>query len=176
MRRLRRTLVACALVLASGSASPASGQNLLTGAFGALAGTGTGGYITLSLIVARAQTGHYLHDFDELFGWTSTPVLIGAVTGTTVGLFEPDRLWTGFILGAAGTAAGAGIGWLIGTQRSNHPEGKWAGAAIGAGAGMALGSIIGTLFPQPQLIPKIIPKQLRQEAVIPITIRIPVQD
>ncbi|MEX2284932.1 MAG: hypothetical protein WEE89_20765 [Gemmatimonadota bacterium] len=155
----------CAALVAT--AKPADAQ-ILTGLVGAASGTATGGYITLSLVVARAQAGHYLHDFQDLFGWTSFPVIIGAATGTTVGIVAPDRLWSGFIYGAAGTAAGTGIGFVVGRTVTTRPEGKWAGAAIGAGAGMAIGSILGIIWPRENLLPD----EVRNTSVVPVSFTI----
>lgn len=170
MHTMKRVLltIAGAAVLTAPAAQRADAQ-VLTGLFGAVAGTAAGGYITLSIVVARAQTGHYLHEVRDLFGWTSLPVIVGAATGVTVGIADPNRLWTGFIVGAAGTAVGTGLGAVVGAAISERPEGKWAGAAIGAGAGMALGSLAGIIWPQPDLIPR----ELRRAAVIPVRITVP---
>ncbi|MBI4544825.1 MAG: hypothetical protein HY703_06505 [Gemmatimonadetes bacterium] len=35
------------------------------------AGVAAGGYITLAIIVAQSRTGHYLHSFNDVFGWKS---------------------------------------------------------------------------------------------------------
>jgi hypothetical protein len=155
--------------LLCGSSARAADAQILTGILGFGAGTAAGGYITLSIVVARAQTGHYLHDPRDLFGWTSLPVLAGGITGGALGVADPDRLWTGTLLGAAGTAVGAGVGGILGAVISERPEGKWAGAAIGAGAGMTLGFLIGAIWPQPDWIPR----EVRQLSVVPVTIRVP---
>jgi len=144
--------ICCAALLVAGP-RPAQSQ-VLTGAIGAGAGLAAGGYITLSIVVARAQFGHYLHDASELLGWHSTPVLVGVGTGTTVGVLYPDRLVTGAIYGGSGTIIGGLAGAAIGKLVSNRPEGPWAGAAIGAGAGMAIGSLIGILIPKKDVAPE----------------------
>ncbi len=163
MFSIRKLVLAGGFAALLGTTNPADAQ-ILTGLGGAAIGTATGGYITLSLVVARAQRGHYLHDFEDVFSWTSFPVLIGAGMGTTVGIVAPDRLWTGFIYGAGGTAVGTGIGWIVGEMMTERPEGKWAGAAIGAGVGMTIGSIWGTFWPQKSLLPD----RVRSTAVVPI--------
>ena len=167
MRSIRRLalIVACALV--AGSARPSDAQ-VLTGLVGAVSGAASGGYITLSLVVARAQAGHYMHEFDELFGWTSFPVLIGAATGGSVGVLQPDRLWSGFVYGVGGAAAGTGIGLVLGSVLTERPEGKWAGAAIGAGAGLALGNLYGLFWPRKNLLPD----GVRNTSVVPIGVTI----
>lgn len=164
MRRL--VLAVCFAVSLAGAARPAQGQ-ILTGAIGAFAGLAGGGYVTLSIVVARAQFGHYLHDASELLGWHSTPVLIGVGTGTAVGVLYPDRLVTGAIYGGGGTVLGALAGAAIGKLVSERPEGPWAGAAIGAGAGMAIGTLIGILVPKEDVAPE----DIRASAV-PIGFRI----
>jgi hypothetical protein len=151
MPSIRRHAVALAcaapLLLAP---HPAAAQNrVLTTAIGALAGVGSGGYITLTLVVARAQLGHYIHDVDDLFGWQSAPVLVGGATGATLGFVDPGRLLRTAVGGTAGGLLGVGVGIVVGPAISERPEAKWAGAAIGAGAGLALGSVIGILWPAP---------------------------
>jgi hypothetical protein len=159
----RKLALIGAFVATVATTKPADAQ-ILTGLLGAGIGTATGGYITLSLVVARAQTGHYLHEMNDLFGLTSFPVLIGAGMGTTVGIVAPDRLWTGFVYGAGGTAVGTGVGWVVGSAISDRPEGKWAGAAIGAGVGMTIGAFWGTFWPRKELLPD----EVRETSVIPI--------
>jgi hypothetical protein len=165
-KRLLIVAVGAAVLLGSVS-RPARGQ-ILSGAVGAAAGTAAGGYLTLSFIVARAQTGHYLHDFHDLYGWTSAPVLIGAATGTALGIWSPPRLWTSVMFGTGGAVVGIPIGMFIGTKLSDRPEAKWAGGAIGAGAGMTLGFLFGVFSPQEKLVPK----PLRSAAVVPVAFSI----
>jgi hypothetical protein len=168
--RKQRTFVTMLLVLVllTGSARAASAQRLITGPFGALAGTLSGGYITLSIVVARAQIGQYMHDANDLFSWNGLPVVIGASTGTALGIWDPDRLMTGFVYGSVGTLTGGTAGFLIGALVSDGPEGRWAGGAIGAGLGMAAGSTLGVFMPNRKMNP------FRKDATaIPLTIRIP---
>jgi hypothetical protein len=115
-------------------------------------------------VVARAQFGHYLHDYHDLFDLKSLPILIGAGTGITLGVWQPVRLWSSLIFGAGGTALGFGTGYIIGDRVAERPEGKWAGAAIGAGAGMAIGTIIGILRPQQEIVPN----EVRRATAVPI--------
>ncbi len=163
--RGKRLLVAalCATVLWAAPVRPARAQ-ILSGIVGAGAGTAAGGYLTLSYIVARAQTGHYLHDAHDLFGWTSAPVLIGAATGATLGALSPARLWTSVIFGTGGALIGIPIGMFVGARVSDRAEAKWAGGAIGAGAAMTVGFLFGVFSPQERLVPK----PLRTAAVVPI--------
>jgi hypothetical protein len=139
-------------VLLVGSSRAAHGQ-LWTAALGGIAGTLSGGYITVSIVVARAQFGHYLHEPRDILDWKGLPVLIGGTTGAALGMWAPDRLGTGFVYGSAGTLAGGTLGFMIGWAVSDRPEGKWAGGAIGAGLGMAIGSTLGVLLPNRALDP-----------------------
>lgn len=163
---LVRLVLAIGLIAGSGRA--ASAQNVLAGALGGVAGTLSGGYITLAIVVGRAQAGHYLHDVDDLFGWTALPVLLGGTAGTALGYWEPDRLVTGFVYGSAGTLIGGTAGFLIGSAVSKRSEGKWAGGAIGAGIGMAAGAMLGVFKPNARLSPFD-----KNDAVVPLGIRIP---
>lgn len=165
LRKYSVVLMIAASLLA-GRTRPAQAQ-LWTAALGGVAGTLSGGYITLSIVVARAQMGHYLHEPHDILNWNGLPVLIGGSTGAGLGMWAPNRLGTGFVYGSAGTLAGGTVGFLIGAAVSNRPEGKWAGGAIGAGLGMAIGCTWGVLVPNPHLDPT-----GKSKTVIPITYQI----
>lgn len=171
MIRKSALAVSLAALLSWGGARPAEAQ-VLSGLFGAGVGTAAGGYITLSIVVARAQAGHYLHDFDDLFDWKSLPIVIGAVAGTGVGVAQPERMFTGFIYGATGTVIGGTLGFLGGAALSRRPEAKWAFSAIGAGTGMAIGSMLGTFAPNPRLVEDLIPGWLRNNSAVPVGVTI----
>ena len=154
----------CLAATLSAVRAPGAEAQILSGAVGAVAGTAAGGYLSLSIIVARAQRGHYLHDFEDIYGWNSVPVLVGAATGGTLGILSPPRLWTSVFFGTAGAVVGVPVGMVIGTALSERPEAKWAGGAIGAGVGMTLGFLFGVLSPQEKLVPK----PLREASAVPI--------
>lgn len=162
MRTLKAILLT--LVLTAGSSRAAQAQ-LWTGALGGAAGIASGGYITLAIVVTRAQFGHYLHEPKEILGWTSAPVLASAATGAALGYWAPDRLGTGTVYGTAGALAGGAAGFVIGKAVSARPEGKWAGGAIGAGIGMTIGFAIGVLNPNSRFDPT----GKKNEAVVPIS-------
>ena len=169
---IRKLLTASVLALTVAGAAPrVADAQLVSGAVGAIGGIGAGGYVTLAVVVARAQYGHYLHDVDDLLGWQSVPVLLGAATGTAVGVWDEDRMVTGFIYGAAGTLIGGSIGYLVGPLIWKRPEGKWAGGAIGAGAGMAAGYFLGVLMPRDRIAPGFL---RRDNAAVPISFTISV--
>jgi len=153
MRKLRKLSLAMLVVVMLAGSSRAAQAQLWTAALGGLAGTVSGGYITLSIVVARAQMGHYLHEPHDILDWKSLPVLIGGGTGAALGMWAPDRLGTGTVYGSAATIAGGTAGFIIGWAVSERPEGKWAGGAIGAGLGMAIGTSYGVLFPNKALDP-----------------------
>ncbi|MGH7469039.1 MAG: glycine zipper 2TM domain-containing protein [Longimicrobiales bacterium] len=165
MRRWLMILASAALPL--GASPQRMDAQVLSGVVGAVTGTAAGGYITLSIVVTRAQFGHYLHDFEDLFDWKSAPIVIGAATGTALGVWWPNRLWSSLIFGSGGTALGAGVGYLTGRLIAERPEGRWAGAAIGAGLGMTLGSIAGIAWPR-----RVVPEAVSSAPRIPITIRV----
>src|SRR5687768_15691524 len=58
-----------------------TGSRLLATAGGTVAGVAGGGYIALSVIVAEARAGRYLHDMKDVLGWRSLPVIGGGVGG-----------------------------------------------------------------------------------------------
>ena len=168
-RAIRKLLTATALVLLLAQPRPADAQ-VLSGAIGGVGGVVSGGYITLAVVVLRAQYGHYLHDASDLFGWQSAPVLLGAGVGTAVGVWDADRMVTGFVYGTAGTLVGGTIGYLVGPLIWKRPEGKWAGGAIGSGIGMAAGYFLGVLLPRDDLTPGF----LKQASGIPISVTLTV--
>lgn len=161
-RKLSLAVLVASMLFGSSRAAQAQ---LWTAAAGGIAGTLSGGYITLSVVVTRAQFGHYLHEPREILGWNSMPVLIGGTTGAALGMWAPDRLGTGFVYGSAGTLAGGTLGFLTGWAISNRPEGKWAGGSIGAGLGMAIGSTLGVFKPNKALDPT----GKRRHSVVPIS-------
>lgn len=146
---MKRTITGVALVLALGMARPVAAQDaghrLLPAAGGAALGVIGGGYVALSVIVAEARAGKYVHDAHDLFGWRSMPVIAGAALGGGLGYYSPERLQHAVLLGYAGLGAGGLIGLGLGSVLWKGPEGKWSGAAIGAGAGLAIGYLAGAL-------------------------------
>ena len=168
---IRNLLAASAVAITLALPARADAQ-VLSGAVGAVGGIGAGGYVTLAVVVARAQYGHYLHDANDLLGWNSVPVLLGAATGTAVGVWDADRMVTGFIYGAGGALIGGSIGYLLGPMIWKRPEGKWAGGAIGAGAGMAAGYFLGVFIPQKGIAPGFLGNS--DKAVVPINVKITV--
>lgn len=161
------TLIVALLGFAALARPARAQEQVLSGAIGAAAGITSGGYVTLAIVVARAQYGHYLHDAEDLLGWQSVPVLLGASVGTAVGIWDADRMMTGWTYGAAGALAGGSLGYLVGPLIWKRPEGKWAGAAIGAGVGMATGYFLGVFNPRGDLTPGFLKKE---NAAIPISI------
>jgi hypothetical protein len=150
---IRKLLTACLLATALVCARPAEAQ-VLSGAVGGVAGVAAGGYVTLAVVVLQAQFGYYVHDVSDLFGWRSLPVLLGAGVGTGVGIWDSDRMVTGFVYGGGGAVLGGVVGYLVGPLIWQRPEGKWAGAAIGAGMGMAAGYFLGVLKPRDGIAPE----------------------
>ena len=169
MKQIHKRLLAfgLGLVLLSGPVQPARAQ-VLSALFGAGAGSAAGGYITLSIVVARAQAGHYLHDAHDVFGIGSMTVIAGGTTGLVLGAVAPDRMWTGFIYSSAATVGSGTLGFIGGALLSDRPEAKWAYAAIGAGVGMALGSLVGVLSPNTGLVRDLVPREVRQNSAVPV--------
>lgn len=131
------------------AAAPAAGQDLedriLPVMVGGTAGVIGGGYVALSVVVLEARMGRYMHDFNDLFGWRSLPVLAGGGLGAGLGLYSPERLKQAILWGYGGMAAGGLVGLGVGLLIWPQPEGKWAGAAIGAGVGLVAGYLTGAI-------------------------------
>jgi hypothetical protein len=169
---IRNLLAASAVAITLIQPARADAQ-FVSGAVGAVGGIGAGGYVTLAVVVARAQYGHYLHDAEDLLGWNSVPVLLGAATGTAVGVWSADRMVTGYLYGTGGMLIGGSIGYLVGPLIWKRPEGKWAGGAIGAGAGMAAGYFIGVFMPRKGIAPGFLGNSDKAAIPINVTITIP---
>lgn len=114
----------------------------LAAAAGGLVGVVAGGYGNLALVVLKSRYGNYPHSFEDAFGWESIPILTGGGTGVAIGLLDSELLLPWVLGGAAGFAAGAGVGALYGQMFWGDPESRWANAAVTAAAGMTIGSTI----------------------------------
>jgi len=172
MKRLVLLLALSAAIAATSSPLRAqnAGGRVLPAMIGGAAGLAGGGYVALSLVVAQARAGRYLHEYQELFGWQSLPVIAGGALGMGLGIYSPDRLRRAILWGFGGWAAGGVLGAGIGKLVWRPPEGKWAGAAIGAGAGLVIAYVTGALTaPAGGDIGN------SQGAAVPVTIRIPVR-
>lgn len=147
MKRTRGWVLVASLLLAwAGGVRAQSVQDrILPGAVGGFAGVVGGGYVALSVVVAEARAGTYLHDFNELFGWRGLPVIAGGALGVGLGVYSPERLKQAILYGFGGMAIGGGVGAGLGQLIWTGPEGKWAGLAIGAGAGLVAGYLTGAI-------------------------------
>lgn len=172
MRAMKRLMVLLALLAATSSPLRAqnAGGRILPALAGGVFGVAGGGYVALSVVVAQARGGNYLHDFQEMFGWRSLPVIAGGALGAGLGIYSPDRLRRAIIWGYGGWAVGGLLGAGIGKLVWAPPEGKWAGFAIGAGAGLVAAYLAGALTaPSGGDIGN------AQATEVPIMIRIPVR-
>jgi hypothetical protein len=146
---MRRWQLLVAAAVTATAAAPVSAQRVeervLPALVGGAAGVAGGGYVALSVVVAQARAGNYLHEFQELFGWRSLPVIAGGAMGTALGVYSPARLERAILWGFGGMAAGGALGLGVGQLIWRAPEGKWAGMAIGAGAGLALAYVAGAI-------------------------------
>lgn len=148
MHTIRSISVALLLVaVPAGAAAQRLESRLAATGVGAVAGVAGGGYISLSIIVAESRVGRYVHDFRDVLGWRSVPVIAGGAIGAGVGAISPRRLEAAILYGAIGLGAGALAGIGVGSVFWEPPEGRWAGAAIGAGVGLMVGNMLGILYP-----------------------------
>lgn len=171
MRLCTAVLLALALLAPAPLEAQDPQSRVLATTLGAVVGFAGGGYITLTVIVAESRYGRYVHDVEDVLGWRTAPVLIGAVAGAGLGFYSPERLQGAVVFGAAGLAAGALAGLAVGSAIWDPPEGRWAGAAIGAGIGLVLGNVIGVLNPLNLFTEG--EDEDRQSPGVPIAIRIP---
>src|SRR5690606_5848627 len=116
MRVLRAMLLAAVLLAPGGLQAQEPQSRALATTIGGLAGMGAGAYLTVSVVVLEARFGRYVHDIDDVIGWRAAPILLGGVAGAGLGLYSPERLQGVVVYGAAGLAAGALTGMLLGNQ------------------------------------------------------------
>jgi hypothetical protein len=116
-------------------------------AYGFVAGTFAGAYVTTGVFVAKARAGSYLYSLDDALAprWEMIPVVAIPVGGFLVGLNDGQRLASSIAWGSAGFAAGALVGLGAGELFGTTGQGRWAGAIIGSGAGLLAGSIYGAV-------------------------------
>lgn len=144
--RYAMTLLMLAVALHAGTPRTASAQGV-PAAYGLVAGTFAGAYVTTGVFVAKARAGSFLYSLDDALAprWEVIPAVAMPIGGLLVGLDDGQRLASTIAWGSAGfavgTLVGLGAGELFGTTR----QGRWAGAIIGSAAGLLVGSIYGTL-------------------------------
>jgi hypothetical protein len=117
----------------------AAAQSWETGA-GAAAGATGGAVVSLGILTARAQLGHYM-EAPKLLAWEWLPILSGAALGATMGARQPQRLADSVTAGAIGLAGGAGFGALVGHLWTGSGRGRWAGAVVGGAIGLSVASV-----------------------------------
>lgn len=173
MRAISSLLLTIALAAPASISAQQPQSRALATSLGVLAGAAGGGYVTVTVVVAEARFGRYIHDVDDVLGWRSAPFLIGSLAGGALGFYSPERLQGAVVFGAAGLAAGGLLGLGLGSQIWDPPEGRWAGAAIGAGIGLVIGNAIGIFNPINLFTESDEDGTPVQEAGIPIVFRIP---
>lgn len=168
MRQRRAGPTSCLLLLAGATLLPpaARAQDYLPAAIGGAIGMGAGGYVALGIVALKARHGQYLFGLDDVLGWESGAVLAGTGTGVALGLWDQERLRHAVYGAMGGALLGTVVGVLVGRERWDPPEGKWAGGVIGGAAGILVGTGIGALWPPD-------PGGDGGGAVIPVTVRIP---
>lgn len=116
-------------------------------AYGLVAGTFGGAYVTTGVFVAKARAGSYLYSLDDALAprWEVVPAVAMPIGGFLLGLNDGQRLASSLGWGSAGFAAGALVGLGAGELFGTTNQGRWAGAIIGSAAGLLAGSIYGAL-------------------------------
>ncbi len=137
-------LLAGALFAGTPRTAPAQG---VPAAYGLVAGTFGGAYVTTGVFVAKARAGSYLYSLDDALAprWEIVPAVAMPIGGFLLGLDDGQRLASSLAWGSAGFAAGAFVGLGAGELFGTTTQGRWAGAIIGSAAGLLAGSIYGAL-------------------------------
>lgn len=134
---------------------PSADAQAVPAAYGFVAGTFGGAYVTTGVFVAKARAGSYLYSLDDALAprWEIVPALAMPVGGFLLGLDDGQRLASSLAWGSAGFAAGALVGLGAGELFGTTNQGRWAGAIIGSAAGLLAGSIYGALTYDPPAEP-----------------------
>lgn len=137
-------------VLFTGTPRTAPAQGV-PAAYGLVAGTFGGAYVTTGVFVAKARAGSYLYSLDDALAprWEIVPAVAMPIGGFLLGLDDGQRLASSLAWGSAGFAAGALVGLGAGELFGTTTQGRWAGAIIGSAAGLLAGSIYGALTYDP---------------------------
>lgn len=124
-------------------------------AYGFVAGTFGGAYVTTGVFVAKARAGSYLYSLDDALAprWEIVPAVAMPIGGFLLGLDDGQRLASSLAWGSAGFAVGALVGLGTGELFGTTSQGRWAGAIIGSAAGLLAGSIYGALTYDPPVGP-----------------------
>ena len=146
MKRIQRGFLAVALG-ASLLPAPAQAQGWPAAVIGGALGMGAGGYVSLGIVALEARRGEYIYGIDDFLGWRSVPVLAGAATGVTLGLWDRERLRHTVYGTIGGGLLGTAVGAVVGREIWPPPEGKWAGAVVGGAAGILVGAAVGAFWP-----------------------------
>ncbi len=150
-RTVRRGALAAAAVFAAAlpAPEPCEGQwgRVAATVGGAAGGAVAGVYLTTAVYVTKARTGSFLYSMHDLVGprWETFPIVAAPVAGAVLGATSPERLGGAAVWGLAGFAAGAGLGYALGSWLGDSPEEKWAGGIIGSGAGLLAGMVFGAI-------------------------------
>ncbi|HSM09029.1 MAG TPA: hypothetical protein VLA33_08415 [Gemmatimonadota bacterium] len=144
------TALLLAGVLIAGTRRTAAAQGV-PAAYGFVAGTFGGAYVTTGVFVAKARAGSYLYSLDDALAprWEIVPAVAMPIGGFLLGLDDGQRLASSLAWGSAGFAVGTLVGLGAGELFGTTNQGRWAGAIIGSAAGLLAGSIYGALTYDP---------------------------
>lgn len=151
-RALRRAAVVVLLAAAAHTVTPRTAEAQgVPAAYGFVAGTFAGGYVTTGVFVAKARAGSYLYSLDDALAprWEVIPAVAMPIGGFLVGLDDGQRLASSIAWGSAGFAVGTLVGLGAGELFGTTSQGRWAGAIIGSAAGLLAGSLYGALSYDP---------------------------
>ena len=158
------TVLAVFAVGSLGAQRPAATQGLPTVA-GAVAGAGTGVWLSVAYITAQAPMGDYLDSDEEAVAMAAAPLFTGLAAGLALGVFAEDRMGETLLWGTVGWASGIGVGALIGDRVWDDAQRRWAGGVIGGAVGLIVGGVAG-------LISSGGGEEIRQPDGLPLMIRI----
>lgn len=139
-----------ALLCLAGRPDAARAQEV-PAAYGLIAGTAAGVYVTTGIFVARARAGSYIYSLEDVIGprWELIPAVAMPVGGLLVGAENGQRLASSLVWGGAGFVAGAAVGLGMGELLGDTSQGRWGGLIIGSAAGLLAGTIYGAVTYDP---------------------------
>jgi hypothetical protein len=141
-RLVLATAIGVSCVLSNPRLAAAQPLPILVGVAG---GAAAGGWTTVATFIARARTGSFVFDADDVaqIRIETLPVLLFPLVGGLIGARSTDRLKAVGAGAGLGAVGGAVLGIGVGAWVGDTPEALWAGGIIGSALGMLVGGAIG---------------------------------
>jgi hypothetical protein len=123
--------------------SHADAQGVAPGLVGGASGFIGGVAVSTGIVTLQARRGIYLSSPSDVIGWETAPIPLGMAAGLWLGLSDAERGRDVLLGGLVGAVTGTAVGVLAGEHLWEDPERRWAGGVIGGAAGLLVGAVAG---------------------------------